>query len=118
MNLRSANDHSVVLFISMVCKLPVLLKEYSCNHLAQTNRNLTLFIQNAEVTLVSENQIISKISQENVTGGDGISNGSPENFSSFSSSWPHFFFLNSEEAQAGFPDKPIIAYVGEKPTAL
>lgn len=29
-----------------------------------------------------------------------------------------FFFLNSEEAQAGFPDKPVIAYVGEKPTAL
>ena len=29
-----------------------------------------------------------------------------------------FFFFNSEEAQAGFPDKPIIAYVGEKSTAL
>lgn len=100
----------------MVCKLPVLLKEYSCKHLAQTNRNLTPFIQNAEVTLESGNQIISKISQENVTGGDGISNGSPENFSSFSSSWPHFF--NSEEAQAGFTDKPIIAYLGEKSTTL
>lgn len=29
-----------------------------------------------------------------------------------------FFFFNSEEAQAGFPDKPIIAYLGEKSTAL
>lgn len=82
--------------LSMAFKVHVLLKEYSCKHLAPGQRKYyALHSKCWSYPGIWELDIL-KMSQENVTGGDGISNGSPENLISLSSSWPGFSFLTQQ----------------------
>lgn len=102
-NLSTANNIFAALFIRL--KVQIVLKEYSCNHLAQDQRKSYLHSRCWNYCGIHELDILN-ISQENVIGEANISNVSPKNQNSLSSSG---LFFNSAEDQVGFTDKPIIA---------
>lgn len=100
---------------SMSFKVYVLLKGYSCQHPAPDQRtHYALHSKCCSYPGILELEVRT-ISQENVLGGESISCRSSENLSSLCKLLAGFF--NSAEAQVGFTDKPIIAYLVEKSTA-